>query len=129
MTAALAAQLGGTACNVYSSDLRVAVLPNGLYTYPDIVVTCGQERFLDDELDTLLNPIFIIEVLSKSTQDYDRGRKFQNYRALESLREYWTVAQNSIHTEQWSYQHTWTLHEHQEPRSTAPASASSPRLH
>ena len=112
LVAGLVNQVRGTSFNIYSSDLRVAVSPKGFYTYPDIVVTCGEERFLDTELDTLLNPLFIIEVSSESTQDYDRGRKFQSYRSLSSLREYWTVAQNAINIEQWSYENGWRLQEH-----------------
>ncbi len=84
-------------CKVYAANLRVAVSPTGLYTYPDVVVTCGDEQFHDEQFDTLLNPRFIIEVLSESTKDYDRGQKFESYRALESLQEYLTVAQDRVH--------------------------------
>ena len=72
-------------CNVYSSSLRVRVYPTGLYTYPDVIVMCGEEQFLDESNDTLLNPVLIIEVLSDSTKDYDRGQKFENYRTLTSF--------------------------------------------
>ena len=81
-------------CKVYANDMRVKVSPTGLYTYPDVVVVCGQARFEDTHLDTLLNPTLIIEVLSDSTEAYDRGRKFAQYRSLESLAEYVLIAQD-----------------------------------
>ena len=68
--------------------MRVCVAPNGLYTYPDIVIVCGEPHFVDDTFDTLLNPTVIVEVLSESTEAYDRGRKFDLYQSLESLSEY-----------------------------------------
>ena len=81
-------------CKVYANDMRVKVRPTGLYTYPDVVVVCGQAQFDDAHLDTLLNPTILIEVLSDSTEAYDRGRKFEHYRSLESLAEYVLIAQN-----------------------------------
>lgn len=80
--------LKGKSCTVMPSDIRVYNKANSLYTYPDVVVTCGEEKYLDEELDTLLNPVIIIEVLSAPTQDYDRGTKFMLYRFLESLQHY-----------------------------------------
>jgi Uma2 family endonuclease len=70
------------------SDSRVYNPVNTLYTYPDIVVTCEEEKYLDDEFDTLLNPTIIVEVLSKTTEDYDRGTKFALYRSIPSLKLY-----------------------------------------
>jgi Uma2 family endonuclease len=87
-------QLRGRPCKVYPSDMRVKVVAPRLYTYPDISVVCGDVQFSDDPLDTLLNPTLIIEILSPSTERYDRGRKFQDYRELASLREYVLVAQD-----------------------------------
>lgn len=87
-------QLGGRRCEGYVNDLRVKVSPTGLYTYPDVVVVCGEPRFEDQHVDTLLNPTVIIEVLSDSTEAYDRGEKFAHYRALESLTDYLLVAQD-----------------------------------
>lgn len=103
-------------CNVYSSDLRVAVTRAGVYAYPDVVVTCGEEKFLDATFDTLLNPAAIIEVLSESTQHYDRGRN-ESYRSLPSLMEYITVAQDRIHVEQSTRQGDgrWLLTESSDP--------------
>ena len=89
-------------CKVYANDMRVKISPTGLYTYPDLVVVCGQARFDDAHLDTLLNPTLIIEVLSDSTEAYDRGRKFEHYRSLDSLAEYVLIAQDRPQVE--SYQ-------------------------
>ena len=74
--------------------MRVKVNPTGLYTYPDVAVVGGEPRFEDSHVDTLLNPTVLIEVLSDSTEAYDRGGKFAHYRALESLSDYLLVAQN-----------------------------------
>lgn len=95
----LGTQLKGRDCRVFASDLRVLVSDTGLYTYPDVVVACGPPRFADDRRDTLLNPVVLVEVLSESTQDYDRGGKFEHYRGLDSLREYVLVAQDRPHLE------------------------------
>lgn len=92
--AKLHAQLEHRSCNVYPSDMRLKVSSSGLYTYPDVMVVCGEEEFDDDEEDTLLNPTLIVEVLSKSTERQVRGGKFEHYSKLASLREYLLVAQN-----------------------------------
>lgn len=89
-------------CLVYSSDVRLRVTAAGLYTYPDVMVVCSDPQYADDQKDTLLNPILIVEVLSPSTRDYDRGLKFQQYRTLPSLLEYLTVAQDAPHIEHWT---------------------------
>lgn len=99
VAAALHAQLGSRDCEVYASDMRVRVPATNLFTYPDVTVVCGQPRFDDAELDTLLNPVLIVEVLSRTTEDYDRGTKFANYRTLESLAEYLLLAQDEPHAE------------------------------
>ena len=76
--------------------MRVHIPDTGLYTYPDITVVCGKPEFLPDaNLDTLTNPILIVEVLSASTESYDKSIKFDNYRSLESLREYVLVSQDA----------------------------------
>jgi len=94
------------------SDMRVRVSPTGLFTYPDVVAVCGDARFLDDKRDTLLNPTTIVEVLSKSTESYDRGDKFMNYRRLESLREYVVVSQAKVLVERFTRQRDdWLLTE------------------
>lgn len=94
-------QLKDRHCNVYSSDMRVKVSNTELYTYPDIVVTCGEERFADEHVDNLLNPLLIVEVLSDSTEAYDRGKKFEHYRQIDSFSEYLLIAQNICKVEQY----------------------------
>ena len=91
----------GKDCENYSNDMRVWVPKTRLYTYPDIVVVCGKPEFLDDEFDTLLNPVAIIEILSDSTESYDRGEKFQSYRSIPTLKEYLLVAQYGPHLEKY----------------------------
>lgn len=91
----LGAQLRKTPCpRVYPSDMRVQVATSGLYTYPDVTIVRGEEKFGDKHRDTLLNPNVIIEVLSDTTESYDRGRKFTHYRNLTSLKEYILVSQS-----------------------------------
>ena len=88
-------QLKKRPCKSYQSDLRVHIPKTGLYTYPDVLVVCGKPQLLEDAyLDTVLNPIVIVEVLSPSTADYDKGTKFDHYRTIESLQEYVLVWQN-----------------------------------
>ncbi len=91
----------GKSCRGYSSDLRVHIPENGLYTYPDFLIICGKNEFLDDKKDTILNPTVIIEVLSPSTSGYDRGEKFHFYRSISSLKEYAVVDSFSISAEVW----------------------------
>ena len=91
----------GGPCRVYSTDLRLRVSPAGLFTYPDVVVICGPSQFADDQRDTVTNPTLLVEVLSDSTQGYDRGEKFEHYRSLESFREYLLVAQGRPHVERY----------------------------
>jgi Uma2 family endonuclease len=111
--ASLYAQLRRRNCTVYPSDMRVKSLQTGLYTYPDITIVCGNEQFEDRKEDTLLNPTVIIEVLSASTEKYDRGKKFQHYRGILSLREYILIAQDGYHVERFSRQNnnTWIFSE------------------
>jgi Uma2 family endonuclease len=93
--AALYNQLRGRSCKVYSADMKVRTPATRSYAYPDITVVCSEARFDDDHQDILLNPTLIVEVLSPTTERYDRGKKFQLYRELESLQEYVLVAQDS----------------------------------
>lgn len=96
-------KLIGTPCRPLASDMRVKVKEIGKYTYPDIVIACGNielEKFKG--LETLLNPVAIIEILSDSTEAYDRGKKFTHYRLIPSLREYILVSQNHCNVEQFS---------------------------
>lgn len=100
-------------CEVYISDMRVKIARTGLYTYPDVVVACDEPRFEDANVDTLLNPIVLVEVLPPSTADYDRGRKFEHYRTLSSLQDYFVVAQEPCHVDHFERQRddTWLLTE------------------
>lgn len=110
----LSTQLKKRPCKLYANDMRVKVSPTGLYTYPDLIVVCSQAaRFDDAHFDTLLNPTLIIEVLSDSTEAYDRGRKFEHYRKLESLAEYVLIAQHRPHIESYRRQpdQQWLLTE------------------
>lgn len=106
-------QLKNRNCTVYSSDLRINVSRTGLYTYPDVSVVCGNPVYVDDKKDTITNPVLIVEVLSKSTKDYDRGEKFEQYRTLESFKEYILISQDKYHVEQYVRQSdkTWLLSE------------------
>jgi Uma2 family endonuclease len=97
-------QLGDGPCEVFSNDLRLGARAANLYAYPDVIVTCGELEIADSHNDILLNPIILIEVLSKSTRRYDRGEKFASYRTIPSLKEYLTVDQYRIHIEHWSRQ-------------------------
>jgi len=99
-------------CEVYANDMRLKISSTGLYTYPDVAVVCGEPHFEDTHLDTLLNPIVLFEVLSDSTEAYDRGEKFAHYRRLESLQEYILVAQERVRVEHYLRQgEQWLLTE------------------
>lgn len=106
-------QLKGRPCEAYISEMRVRIPERG-YVYPDVVVVCGEPRLEDDYLDTLLNPTVIIEILSESTERYDRTKKFAFYRTIESLNEYVLVAQDEYRIEQYTKQPDgrWLLSDH-----------------
>jgi Uma2 family endonuclease len=115
--ASLHQQLRKRNCEVYPSDMRVKVPSTGRYTYPDIIVVCGKPQFEDQYRDTLLNPMLIVEVLSDSTESYDRGDKFENFRTIASLSDYLLVAQHRIHVEHYVRQtgDTWLLSDYNRP--------------
>ena len=92
-------QLRDRPCLGTPSDMRVRVSPTGLYTYPDVTIVCGEPQFLDERRDTLLNPNLIVEVLSPSTEAYDRGRKFEHYCSVESLSQYLLVSSERVRAE------------------------------
>lgn len=92
-------QLRGRGCLVYSNDMRVKTKSTESYLYPDVVVVCGKPLFEDNVFDTLMNPMVIFEVLSPSTEAYDRGEKFARYQEIPTLREYILVAQDRRHVE------------------------------
>lgn len=106
-------QLRGGPCEVYASDMRVRVRDTGLYTYPDVTVVCGAADLEDEHGDTLLNPTALIEVLSPSTANDDRGWKGEHYRRIPSLREYVIVAQGEARVERYRRrgQREWLLTE------------------
>jgi Uma2 family endonuclease len=95
-------QLKGRPGMVFLCDLRLGVGPSGPFTYPDVMAVRERCQFLDGETDTLLNPTMIVEVLSESTEFYDRGRKFAHYRQLASLEEYVMVAQYEVRVERYT---------------------------
>ena len=95
----LAEALEGRPCVMTVSDVRVQVEPGGLYTFPDVAIVCGDRHYRDDRRDTVLNPILLIEVLSPSTEAYDRGFKSAQYRTMESLQEYALVSQTEPRVE------------------------------
>lgn len=114
LTAALHRQLRGRACRIYPSDMRLRVVATGLNTYPDLTIVCGPPQFADpSKRDTLINPTILIEILSPSTERYDRGLKFQNYRTIPSLQDYMLIAQDSAHLEHYTRHETnqWILTE------------------
>jgi len=91
---ALGNALSNRPCRVFSSDLRVRVEATDLSTYPDVTVSCGHLQTSDTDADAATNPVLIVEILSDSTEAYDRGEKFAHYRRLPSLREYLLVSQH-----------------------------------
>jgi len=106
------AQLKGRPCEAYMGDMRVKVWAAGLYTYPDVVIACGDIQFEDAQGDTLLTPTVIIEVLSPSTEACDRGAKFAHYRRLPTLQEYVLIAQDRASVEHYLRQgDQWVLSE------------------
>ena len=106
------AQLRERACEVYANDMRVKVSPTGAYTYPDVVAVCDEPLFEDTSFDSLLNPTVLVEVLSPSTEAYDRGEKFAHYRQIDSLREYVLVSQDCVRVEHYLRQgEQWLLTE------------------
>ena len=101
VAAALVAQLRGKRCSVYSSDVRVRVGATGLSTYPDLSVVCGQEERDTEDRLALVNPVVLIEILSPSTEDYDRGEKLDHYKRIPSLREVVLIAHDRPLLEIW----------------------------
>ncbi|MDJ0835361.1 MAG: Uma2 family endonuclease [Acidobacteriota bacterium] len=108
----LYAQLKNTDCQVMPSDLRVKAEAKAHYTYPDVTILCGKPVYEDNETDTLLNPKVIIEVLSPSTEAFDRGKKFESYRTIPSLQEYVLISQEEPKVECFQRQNAfWVLRE------------------
>src|SRR5262249_16087084 len=89
---------------VFSSDVRVRTTPTGLFAYPDLSVVCGELVFHDEKRDVLTNPVLLVEVLSDSTEAYDRGRKFFQYREIETLTDYLLVSQKEPYIDHYTKQ-------------------------
>jgi len=94
VNAELRDQLKERPCEVYPSDMRVRIPDTDRYVYPDVSVVCGDPQFEDEETDVLLNPTVIVEVLSATTEAYDRGKKLDSYLTIDSLQEYLLIAQD-----------------------------------
>lgn len=102
--------VAGKGCSLFPSDMRVYNPENTLYTYPDAIVVCGEEKYLDDAFDTLLNPTVLFEVLSPTTENYDRGIKFKLYRTIPSLQNYVLVSSTEYLVEVYTRKNdTWIL--------------------
>jgi Uma2 family endonuclease len=101
-------------CRPYGSDMRINIPENTLFTYPDISIFCGEVKTLKEDQNTAIYPIAIIEILSPSTRNYDRGEKFMLYRAIPSLTDYVLIDAEAIHTEHFSInkQKLWQLKEY-----------------
>jgi Uma2 family endonuclease len=93
--------LSGKPCEAFMDNMRLWIKANGLFTYPDLMVVCGEPEFYEGRDDMITNPVVIIEVLSKTTQDYDCGGKFKLYRSIPSLQEYVVIDQYAVHVEQY----------------------------
>lgn len=100
-------------CEAFGLDMRLWIEAVKLFTYPDVVVSCGKLKFHQDRSDTIINPLLLVEVLSESTQNYDRGQKFFLYRAIESLKDYVLVDQYQFQVEHFSKEEDgrWVLTE------------------
>lgn len=105
--------LKGKDCNMFGSNLRIHIPENSLYTYPDFSIICGPLLTADEQKDSFINPSVLIEVLSRSTRDYDRGSKFMLYRQIPDLKEYITIDSLSLSVEVWKRNpdNSWVLHE------------------
>jgi Uma2 family endonuclease len=111
LTFLLEQHLTGKPCETFSAGMRVLAIPSGLYTYPDLSVVFYEPQFADPHVDTLTNPTLLVEILSPSTEDYDRGKKAKLYRAIPSLQELLFIAQDSYEVELYRRQTdgTWSL--------------------
>lgn len=99
LLARLTTALAGGPCEPFASDMRLRT-PAGLYTYPDLLVVCGPAELTSDRLETMTNPTLLVEVLSRSTERFDRGEKLLHYVAIPSLREYVLIEQSTFGVEQ-----------------------------
>jgi Uma2 family endonuclease len=111
LTFLIAQHLRGKRCEDFSANMRVRATASGLYTYPDLSVACKEPQFADAQVDTLTNPALLVEILSPSTEDYDRGKKAKLYRAIPSLQELLIIAQDGYEVELYRRQvdGSWSL--------------------
>jgi len=100
----IGAQLRGKPCRGFSPNMKVRTSPSGLYTYPDLAVVCGEPVFHDQQRDVLVNPKVVVEVLSPSTEGYDRGGKWIRYQQIETLTDYLLIAQDQSLIEHYTRQ-------------------------
>jgi Uma2 family endonuclease len=116
----LAYQLKGRPCQPYGSDLRIHIPENTLFTYPDIAIICGDLLSSPEDEDTAIQPAVVIEILSPSTRDYDRGSKFKLYRDIPSLKEYILIDSESVNVEAFrlNRQGHWELEEYKKTAET-----------
>ena len=116
---ALAYKLKGKKCQPFGSDARIHIQSNTLFTYPDISIVCGEVLTLNNDEYNVLNPTVIIEILSPSTKNYDRGEKFKLYRDITTLKEYILVDSESIHIEVFrlNEKNHWELEEYNDVNS------------
>ena len=119
LSAALNFALKGQPYRVFTSDLRLWIPQARLYTYPDVIVVSGQLQFAESRRDTITNPLIIVEVLSESTANYDRGEKFRFYRTIPTLQEYILISQSEMHVEQFAKtaDNKWILSEDDQENS------------
>jgi len=104
VTVSLGSQVRGGPCRLSTADMRVQIPEADRYTFPDVTVVCGERQFADERRDVLLNPTLVVEVLSRTTEAYNRGEKAKAYRQLASLQEYLLIAQDRPHVEQYKRQ-------------------------
>jgi len=129
--ALLWSQLRKGSCLTFNSDMKVRVNATGLYTYPDVSVVCGDARYTDGQRDMIENPGVIVEVLSPSTEAYDRGEKFVHYQGLSSLTDYLIISQETMRVEQYVRQtdDRWLLSMHSGPQASVKIASISCELH
>lgn len=115
-------QLKERPCRVYPSDMKVHIAAADVGTYPDVMVICGERQFHDGRRDVVTNPTLIVEVLSDSTEAYDRGDKFRHYRSIQSLQAYLLLSQYQMQAELFLRQPdgTWSLSSYQDPSESIP---------
>jgi Uma2 family endonuclease len=118
-------QFKGRPCCVYSGDLKVRMEAADASAYPDVMAICGEHQYLDQRRDVVTNPVFIVEVLSDSTEAYDRGNKFAHYRTLPSLMAYLLVAQDQVRAELYTRADdgAWMMRSYDQLTQTVPLNA------